>query len=216
MSWLVPELVVRDALSATLAEVRAAYVDDTIPLLLERVYGNVTPALRADLERWLAEHDVPIVMGFPRDEQVTPCWVVLVNPEDLSGTYVGDAYASEVGPYGEHLLGTAQRWSCTIGILTYSENADLTRWLYDLAKWGLASRRQQLAALFPHGQRMSGRDLDPVRLGDGGGRLTYRRALTLVGELDQTDAVRVVVDITADADAAGVYSSTVNGESLSL
>lgn len=216
MSWRVPEIVVRDALLDTLAQVRAAYVDDTIPLLLERVYGNLTPTLRADLERWLAEHDVPIVMGWPRDEQVTPCWVVVVNPEELSGTYLGDASASEVGSYGEHLLGTAQRWSSTIGVLTYSENADLTRWLYDLAKWGLGSRRQQLAALFPHGQRMSGRDLEPVRLGDAGGRLTYRRALTMVGELDQTDVISdVVVDVETDV-PSGTVHSTVNGESLSL
>ena len=213
MSWIVPEQEIQRALVRTMDQVRATYQDDSTPDFLRRVYGNLSDQEFVRLEAWFAAHDVPVVYGYPRDEQAFPCWVVLINPEDNTQQYVGDGGRTFQHPYGEQLIETAERWNTTIAIVTYAENADLVRWLYQLAKWSFASLRDDLDPVFPHLQRMSGRDLEPVRLGEGGGRFVYRRALLLTVEFDQTDADRTVVQFDL-AVPAGRYGSTVTGETL--
>jgi len=187
--WLVPEQVVEDALHAGVAEVRAAFTAGTIDTLLARIYRNFTPENRLRVKAWLAKHDIKIVENYPHDEQELPCWAVVIDPEQQTQQYLGDQAGNVELSTGEHVVGSAERWRSTVGILVVAEQTELIKWLYQLAKWIVGTYRAQMAAAgFVYGQNPAGRDLGFDQRLLQAGRFVYRRQLNVTAEYDQVDA----------------------------
>ena len=205
--WLVPEQVVEDALHAGVAQVRAAFVDGTIDTLLARIYRNFTPENRLRVKAWLAKHDIKIVENYPHDEQELPCWAVVIDPEQQTQQYLGDQSGNIELSTGEHVIGSAERWRSTIGVLVVAEMTEQIKWLYHLAKWIVGTYREQMnAAGFVYAQNPAGRDLGFDQRLLQAGRFVYRRMLSLTVEYDQVDADPTNVSEINDVELLTEYS----------
>lgn len=208
LGWIVPEQVVIDALNAGKAAVNAAITGGTIDALVARIFRNLDAGTQARIVTWLSEHDIRVLRNYPREHVETPCWAVIIDPEEQTQQYVGDAYyIVELGT-GEYVQAEAEQWRTTVGVLTYADHAELLVWLYHLAKWIVAdARRSMQDAGFVYGQRLSGRDLGFVK--EFQPAFIYRRGLFLTASYDQTDyTTSDVVEIT---DQGGADTVTVQG-----
>lgn len=207
------------ALRAGLADIKAAYTADAIDALLAQVYVNVPAPARAEVKAWLAGNAPRIIFGYPLDATVLPCWAILIDPDEQTFDYVGDAandyddddpdpdaIEQELSAHG---ILTAERWRSTVGIITHAENADLVRYLYHLARFILSRARQALSDDYPYERRMSGRDLQPISVGgESGGRVAFRRVLQITLEGDHTYRVPVPGEpITSDASLPAAEAS---------
>ena len=211
--WVVPEEAVFNSLTAGLADVRARIIAATVDEFLLRVYANLTSAQRTELKTWLTANELLVIHGYPRQDAELPLWAIILDPEENVFQYSGDAIGGELLGTGENVIAYGERWSSTIGIITHTEHMDLTRWLYQLCKFIMSRDRVNLADIFRHGQRLAGRDLQPQELG---GRLAYRRVLSLRAEYDQVDAGRD--DVAEQIDDTGTITtgqtSTGSGETF--
>ena len=208
MSWLVPE----DALAAILATgqagVRTAVGDGTIADLVAEIYGNLTSTQQAQLVQYLTEHDIKIAHGYPLPTQTLPCWAIVIDPEELTMAYLGDGSQHVRQSDGSMRRQKSERWRSTLGVITLTENADLTRWLYHLAKWHVSQARIVVSQTFPHGQQMVGRDLEPEQIGEAG-RFRFRRALSFIGEFDQTSFAPDTITNITGAGPQGTYGNNI-------
>ena len=189
--WILPDLVIKEALEAGLATVRSAFANGTAEDFFKRVFANLDDVERTKAIEWLSTHDVPIRFNWPRVEQEFPCWVIRLYGGD-NATYIGDSgyQASFIGGDTEGIV-SAERWQSGIGVETWTENTGVLLWCHHLSLFLLASQRWDLADHFPHSQKLSSRDLDPVQLGGEGGHLVFRRGVQIMAGFDQFDAERM-------------------------
>lgn len=209
MSWKQPEESVAAILRDGLDYVRDSFGDGTIDELLSRIYGSLNQSRRAEVKAWLASNEPRIVFSYPHDHKQTPCWAIVIDPKAVTQEYVGDDGYEEEDDDDNQIAVSAVRWQATVGVITYSENADLVRWLDHLATFLLARGRQSLADEYPYGQRLSGRDLQPTSIdGADGGRICFMRVLSVELEFDQTDAARTqLTDNLTGATLTGTANS---------
>lgn len=194
--WTLPEEEIAGTLRAGLAFVRETFSNGQIDELLERVYANVPAPGRAKIKAWLAEQEPRVVFSYPMDPRLLPCWAIVVDPEEQVADYLGEAGPSVQLAGGEKVTLSAERWQATVGVIVHATNADLCRYLYQLAKFLVARARVDLSDKFPYERSVRGRDLQPVNVGgDGGGVMAFRRVLSITVEADQTDATRFVPQI---------------------
>ncbi len=211
--WKMPEESIATILRDGLAFVRQSFGNGRIDELLERIYANVSNAQRAQIKTWLTEHEPHIVFAFPMEPRQLPCWAIVIDPEQQTMDYLGEIGDDEELETGEHVAIAAERWQSTIGVITHAPNADLCRYLYQLAKFLVARARIDLAGQFPYERRVGGRDLQPIAVGgEAGGVIAYRRVLSITVEGDQTDATRFDV---SDIDET-VLHATDDGDALPL
>lgn len=191
--WVHPELVLHTALANVQATVDAAAAvsQAEVDRLLKRIYHNETQANRDVIRDWLAGNRIPVMDAFPREPVENPCWVVFLQSENEEH-FVGGV--SHVAEFVDGYSGTmeAESQDAMYGVATITENARLTRWLYRLSFWGMASQRrwfdEQIKAMEP--LRLSGRDLifDPNYM--QAGKFLYRRDLNLRTKYLAYDAER--------------------------
>lgn len=216
--WILLEEVVADALADGLLEVRTAIADDTIDALLTRVFWSLTSTKRDRLKAWLTAHDVPVIDNYPQEQQALPCYALVLQPEQQQ-QFVGDQSHLTTFPDGSQRVLVAEQWRSTIAVLTVAEHPELVKWLYHLAKWILASRRDTIfrAADLHFTTLLAGQDLgfDPRYL--QAGRFVYHRVLTVTAEYPQFDTQRdaavdvVDVDLAQVAAYSGLAQQVANG-----
>lgn len=187
MSWIIPERVITKALNDGLAMIRAAYDDDTIDELLERMLDNIEDDERAEVKEWLAEHEPKVVLGFPLLGMQLPCWAVIIRRGDQVQQYLGDQGVEHVFEDGSTTTEDAERWQATFGILVCAEDGQTVSMLAAIAKFILADGRRELSEWFRHGFKLGESDLKPEDLGDGG-RFRFCRVIDVIATYDQTDA----------------------------
>ena len=135
----------------------------------------------------MRSEEVRIVENYPREEQEFPAWVIVIDPEQQSQQYIGDQGGQITLESGENIIPRVERWSATIGVITYAEHPEKVKWLYQLAKWILSSKRLDLSCTFEHWQSQQGRDLGFDKMFLDAGRFVYRRGLFIEAHYDQTD-----------------------------
>lgn len=211
--WKMPEEAIATVLRDGLAFVRQSFGNGRIDELLERIYANVAPAQRAQIKTWLAETEPHIVFSFPMEPRQLPCWAIVVDPEEQTMDYLGEVGEAVELEGGEFVAVSSERWQATVGVIVHAANADLCRYLYQLAKFLVARARLDLADQFPYERRVRGRDLQPIGVGgEAGSVIAYRRVLSITVEGDQTDATRFDV---SDVDET-VLNATDDGNALPL
>lgn len=184
--WVMIEESVQSAIEAEFAAVYAAIADASIDDYLALVFRNVSLAKRTTLKTYLTKHDVRVVVGYPRDIAELPCIALVLDPEQET-EFVGET-GTRFLDAGTNRTTEASAWTSTVGALVYSDHGELTRWLYQIVKYGLARRRQALAqgggVIELH---LSGRDFgfDPRFLQSS--NFVYRRALQVTLTYHQHD-----------------------------
>lgn len=207
--WILPDETVQQALEAELQALSAAISGGTIDAHLALALANLAAEKRDRLKAFLTEQTVPVRIGYPRDPAELPCFAIVIDPEEEQ-EFVGETGVRFVGEDDTAQATEASAWLSTIGVLVYAEHGELVRWLYQLAKFAIARRRQSFSAQGVLECHLSGRDFgfDPRFM--QGGRFVYRRALQVRLRYLQHDLRPLEEEITAvDAPGTGHVGTSI-------
>ncbi len=136
------ERVLYDVLSETLEQVAGdtralqRFVD-SLPLE-DDVEKNAVMDLVQVMAGRVGTEKPPVRQGYPRDDTTFPCWCIVLSNEEESLQALGDDTGDD-DEDGNPIR--ASVWTSTHQILTYSENPDLTLYLYTLLKAIMLERR---------------------------------------------------------------------------
>ena len=160
------------------------------PQIIDYIFqsGNATTNQR--LKDLLTTQKLRCVIGYPREQTSLPAYVITLAPEDEQPSGLGD----NIHTYGQSGLGMddgidqiAQLYiedfiastfmNSNYRIECWSDNGDLTAYMYCILKWCLWSARKEMLSLGWNNIKISGTDLEPVP--DYMPVFIYRRAAQL-------------------------------------
>lgn len=153
------------------------------PDMIPRIFGTL--GLKTTLPAFtdfVVKRDIKTLLGFPREPQSLPCYVITLASEQEFPIGLGDDIDDFEEPYDETDIET-QYVKCgvyfnqTFRIECWSDNGDLTAYMYILLKWCILSAREEMLANGMVEPTTSGGDLEPVP--DYFPMFVFRRALTI-------------------------------------
>ena len=128
-------------------------------------------------QEYVKKTDFKILLGFPREANQVPCFVITLAGEQEVTAGLGDCIDEDIEDedeeYDDHVETT--HMDSTYRIEVWSDNSDLAVYMYIIAKWAmLVSRKDMLenSLMLP---KVTGADLEPVP--DYFPIFVYRRAL---------------------------------------
>jgi hypothetical protein len=115
------------------------------PSLVSQLFGDLTSNSIAGLQDWLLNHEVSIILGFPRALDDFPCWTLTMAGEQQVATPIGQLMHHEFSAVdGEtNVIGDVVRKSYQI--MTLTQDPDLTLLLATILQQILKSMREDLA-----------------------------------------------------------------------
>ena len=134
------------------------------------------------LKKFVLEKNIKVLLGYPREEQSLPCYVINIAIEDESAIGIGDNvddYEEEWNEFDEstkYVLDGVY-FNSKFRIECWSDNADLTSYLYIILKWILLSSRKKMLSTGLQLPSLSGADIEPVP--DYLSIFVYRRSVVL-------------------------------------
>ena len=146
------------------------------PQVIDMLFYTGKRETLTKLREFITKQKIKVLIGYPKDQASLPCYVITLAPEDEQyiglgdeGEYYGDIdfglgetdvektiaqnlYSDLLGSY----MNSNYRIEC------WSENGDLTAYMYSILKWCLLSSRQEMIDLGWVNIKLSGTDLEPV------------------------------------------------------
>lgn len=110
----------------------------------------------ASIRATLARSPVRVQHGYPNKDITMPCVCILLQAESQSQKYLGDLGLLPLGG-----VGTGSLWENSFQLMIYSENIDLTSYVYELVKAIFMAAHMQLAELGIIQPSFTGMDLVP-------------------------------------------------------
>ena len=165
------------------------------PKVLDYIFFTGQRSTLEKLRKFIEERKIKVVIGYPKDQTSLPAYVITLAPEQEQPSGLGDNYESwdDLGGMGieedddsELEQGVKRELASylsdtfmngTYRIECWSDNGDLTAYMYIILKWCLWSSRQQMMDLGWINPTLSGTDLEPVP--DYMPVFIYRRAAQL-------------------------------------
>lgn len=171
------------------------------PKLIDSIFYTGRRETLDNLKEFIANKPVKVILGYPKDQTSLPCYVISLAPEQEVPLGLGDGqdeFMDELGidgSYGNtpenqdikeiardveeelqiHINGTYM--SSNYRIECWSDNGDLTTYMYAILKWCMWSSRAQMLNEGFVNITMSGTDLEPVP--DYMPVFVYRRSLQI-------------------------------------
>lgn len=160
------------------------------PQIIDLIFTTGKRDTLAKLRDFIEVRKIKVVIGYPKDQNSLPCYVITLAPEneqpiglgDDGGTF--DDYDFGVEEDEEGLVEEAEKAISEFLASTYmnsnyriecwSDNGDLTAYMYVILKWCLWSSRQEMLKMGWVNIRVNGTDLEPVP--DYMPTFIYRRA----------------------------------------
>lgn len=131
------EWLLRERLRAGLQTIRSN------PTLIDAMFVDLSVATRTHFKEWLQNHEISILLGYPRGLEDVPCWVISMSGESPVQTPIGQlmnhshTVGGEIDEKGELVRKTYQ-------VFTMSQNPDLTIILSTILQHTLKSMREAL------------------------------------------------------------------------
>lgn len=159
------------------------------PEYINRIFGNLGKrSTLSELTDYFLKKDIKTVIGFPREPNQLPCFVITLAGEqevynglgDCTDEYLGYEDDDEFVDPDERILEpsiSCVNMEATYRIECWSDNGDLTAYMYTLAKYAMLVSRTEMISnglLLP---KISAADLEPVP--DYFPIFVYRRAMML-------------------------------------
>ena len=165
------------------------------PKVLDHIFFTGQRSTLEKLRKFIEDRKIKVVIGYPKDQTSLPAYVITLAPEQEQPSGLGDNYGSweDLGGMGieeeddseveesvkrelsTYLADTFMNG--TYRIECWSDNGDLTAYMYIILKWCLWSSRNQMFELGSVNPTLSGTDLEPVP--DYMPVFIYRRAAQL-------------------------------------
>lgn len=161
------------------------------PSLIDVIFQTGNPETIGKLKDFIVNKKIRVVIGYPREQSTLPAYVITLAPEQEQPSGLGENWET----YGPDGLGDidddpdeiAQDWlsdtisstfmNGTYRIECWSDNGDLTAYMYCILKWALWSSRREMLAIGWTNIKLDGTDLEPVP--DYMPVFIYRRAAQL-------------------------------------
>lgn len=143
------------------------------PKLIEYIFQTGHPETINRLQQLLATQQLRVVIGFPREQSTLPAFVITLAPEQEQPSGLGDnlgLYSTEgIGDDPEEIAQlflddyiSSTFMNATYRIECWSDNGDLTAYMYAILKWCLWSSRLDMLKMGWNNIRIDGTDLEPV------------------------------------------------------
>lgn len=113
------------------------------PDLVDQLFADLSANSRTSLKAWLQEHDVSIILGFPRAIEDVPCWTIAMTGESPLRTPIGERFAHtwSTAAEGDEFGDVVRK---NYAIYTLTQHPDLTVILSTILQQILKSMRQSL------------------------------------------------------------------------
>lgn len=148
------------------------------PGLIDLIFHSARKETIDKLKDFIINRKIKVTIGYPKDQNYLPCYVITLAPEQEQPAGLGDNFESfseddydlgigedeisqEVAPILGNFLASTYMNS-NYRIECWSDNGDLTSYMYVILKWALWSSRQEMHELGWVNVRLSGTDLEPV------------------------------------------------------
>lgn len=152
------------------------------PELIDKLFGSLSSReTLKSFKDFVMNRNLKVLLGFPREQQSLPCFpIMLAGEQEVPiglGDNIDDYEEDEVDPEDittqYALAGTYMK--ATFRIECWSDNGDLTTYMYTLLKWCILSMRHNMSENGLVDISVSAGDLEPVP--DYFPTFVYRRAL---------------------------------------
>lgn len=193
------------------------------PKLIEYIFQTGHPETIQRLQKLLTTQQLRVVIGFPREQSTLPAYVITLAPEQEQPSGLGD----NIAIYGEEGIGgspddIAQLFlddylastfmNATYRVECWSDNGDLTAYMYAILKWCLWTSRIEMLNMGWNNIRIEGTDLEPVP--DYMPVFIYRRAAQVILTYDNLyqenlNDLLTYLDIVINPQK---YSKDINGD----
>lgn len=155
------------------------------PEFIEKFFGRLaTKRTLHNLTEYITKKDFNVILGYPRDVQSLPCFVVTIAGEQEVSIGLGDNLSDLENDSiysGDDLLkeyNLAQIYmNSTFRVECWSDNGDLTSYMYAMLKFCLLSSRHDMLSHGFVNISLTGTDLEPVP--DYFPVFVYRRTLQI-------------------------------------
>ena len=163
-------------------------------VVIDHIFSTGKRETLTNLKNFIENRKIRVLLGYPREAASLPCYVITLAPEQEQPIGLGDDFGcvefDELGFDSEdeeqvqiqaleqvkgYLSNTYM--NSNYRIECWSDNGDLTSYMYILLKWCLWTSRQQMLNLGWGNIKMSGTDLEPVP--DYMSLFVYRRSAQL-------------------------------------
>ena len=153
------------------------------PQLIDVIFGTLgTKTTLKSFKNFIATKDIKVLIGFPREPQSLPCYVITVAGEQESPIGLGDNIDDYEEEWDDNRLETQYIIAgvdidSSYRIECWSDNGDLTSYMYTILKYCLLSSRNKMLKDNFKLPKITGTDLEPVP--DYIPVFVYRRALMI-------------------------------------
>ena len=148
------------------------------PEVIDHIFHTGKRETLSKLRDFIENRKIKVNIGYPKDQSSLPCYVITLAPEqeqpvglgddggffegyDIGDTEDGDEVTEEVEKKLTEFLASTYMNS-NYRIECWSDNGDLTSYMYVILKWCLWSSRQTMLNMGWVNIRVSGTDLEPV------------------------------------------------------
>jgi hypothetical protein len=185
------------------------------PSMIGMIFQTGQRESLSKLTQFITTQKIRVVIGYPRDQSSLPAYVITLAPEQEQPSGLGDnvlTYGPTLG-MGEEPEDIAQEYlddfvastmmNANYRIECWSDNGDLTAYMYVILKWCLWSSRKEMLALGWNNIRLDGTDLEPVP--DYMPIFVYRRSVSLALTYDalyheDVNSIARFLDVVAHPD----------------
>lgn len=169
------------------------------PLIIDHIFHTAKRETLESLKSFILSKPVKVIIGYPKEQSSLPAYVIVQAPETEQPMGIGDDSETFEGwelsfqeqdtdnpdekrviqiaeaKMSEFLAGTYM--NVNFRIECWSDNGDLTAYMYSILKWAMWSSRMDMIKMGWVNPRLSGTDLEPVP--DYFPIFVYRRALSI-------------------------------------
>lgn len=160
------------------------------PQFIEEIFGTLgTKTTLKSFKDFIINKDIKVLIGFPREPQSLPCYSIAVAGEQESPLGLGDNIDDYEEEWDDDDLSTQYvidgiDMDSMYRIECWSDNGDLTSYLYTILKYCLLSSRAKMLKDGFKLPKLTGTDLEPVP--DYIPVFVYRRALVISFRFENT------------------------------
>lgn len=146
------------------------------PTAMDEIFHTSKRQTLEKLKSFIINNQVNVIIGYPKTQNLLPAYVITLAPENEQPMSLGDE-AEQYNPDGLGDLGniteqkaieklsefvSATYMNATYRIECWSDNGDLTSYMYIILKWCLWASRKEMLSLGWVNILVSGVDLEPV------------------------------------------------------
>lgn len=146
------------------------------PIAIDEIFHTSKRDTLEKLKSFITNNKVNIIIGYPKTQTILPAYVITLAPENEQPMSLGDEaeqYDSEgIGDLEEITeqkaveklseFVSATYMNANYRIECWSDNGDLTSYMYIILKWALWASRKEMLSLGWVNITVSGIDLEPV------------------------------------------------------